>query len=85
MGSCEVSWVVSNFIKSSAPSVCLPALLDMLSPVIGSFPEATVVETGEIAMTFCRGLCPEIDAGTWFVIRKPLEGKVWIIFSLLLL
>ena len=54
MGSCEVNCVVSNFMKSSAASICLPALLDILSPVIGSFPAVTedVVVTGEMAMTF---------------------------------
>ena len=43
---------LESAIFFNQPKSCLPALLDMLRPVIGSFPEATVVETGEIDMTF---------------------------------
>jgi hypothetical protein len=36
MGSCEVSCVVSSFMKSSAPRACLPAFLFNVRPVMAS-------------------------------------------------
>jgi hypothetical protein len=54
IGSWEVSWVVSSFIKSSAPSICFPALLCIDKPVIESLAGVAEAEAVKDEMSILK-------------------------------